>query len=237
VSVLLRIDAVSSSYGRVRALSDVSLQVSAGELVALVGGNGAGKTTLLSCVSGVHGIHTGAIAFDGENLAGVDTADRVARGIAHVPEGRLVFPGLSVEDNLVLGAFRRKNSSMARDDIYSLFPKLAERRRQLAGTLSGGEQQMLALGRALMSDPKLLLLDEPSMGLAPILVEQIFDTIERLRETGKTILLVEQNATAALALADRGYVIEAGRVVLSGSGSELSSDMRVRNSYLGIREA
>jgi branched-chain amino acid transport system ATP-binding protein len=233
---LLQVHDLSSSYGRVRALSTVSLEIGRGELVALVGSNGAGKTTLLRCLSGVQPIDGGAIRFDGRDINHLRASERVALGIAQVPEGRLVFPQLSIEDNLLLGGYGRDRNSVSDGfaRAYAMFPILAERRRQLAGTLSGGQQQMLALGRALMSAPRLLLLDEPSMGLAPVVVERIFDIIEQLRASGTTILLVEQNANAALALADRGYVIETGRIVLAGGGSDLLEDRRVREAYLGV---
>jgi branched-chain amino acid transport system ATP-binding protein len=233
---LLQIEDLGSSYGRVRALSGVSLDIRRGELVALVGANGAGKTTLLRCLSGVQPIDGGNIRFDGRDIDRLRASERVALGIAQVPEGRLVFPQLTIEDNLQLGGYGRDrhflSAGLAR--AYAMFPILRERRRQLAGALSGGQQQMLALGRALMSAPKLLLLDEPSMGLAPVVVEQIFDIIEELRTSGTTILLVEQNANAALALADRGYVIETGRIVLAGGGSDLLEDRRVQEAYLGV---
>jgi branched-chain amino acid transport system ATP-binding protein len=233
---LLQIEDLGSSYGRVRALSGVSLEIRRGELVALVGSNGAGKTTLLRCLSGVQPIDGGKIRFDGRDIDRLRASERVALGIAQVPEGRLVFPQLTVEDNLQLGGYGRDRTFLSAGiaRAYAMFPILGERRRQLAGSLSGGQQQMLALGRALMSAPKLLLLDEPSMGLAPVVVEQIFDIIEELRASGTTILLVEQNANAALALADRGYVIETGRIVLAGDGSDLLEDRRVQEAYLGV---
>lgn len=235
-AALLQARNIVASYGRVRALSDVSIQVGAGELVALVGGNGAGKTTLLRCLSGVQPIDSGTLLFNGGDISRVRPSGRVGLGIAQVPEGRLVFPQLTVQDNLLLGGYRRGRDCLSAglERAFAMFPVLAERRQQLAGTLSGGQQQMLALGRALMSAPRLLLLDEPSMGLAPIVVDQIFDVIEELRNQGTTILLVEQNANAALALADQAYVIETGRIVLAGTGSDLLEDRRVQEAYLGI---
>ena len=234
---LLQIDELRSGYGRIEALHGVSLQVNRGEIVALVGSNGAGKTTLLRAVSGVQPILRGAIAFDGQEITKAEPHSRVKRGIAQVPEGRQIFSPLSIEDNLRLGAYLRKGVEIERDldMVYDLFPVLKERRRNPAGGLSGGQQQMLAIGRALMSGPKLLLLDEPSMGLAPILVEQVFQIVERLRnESGVTVFLVEQNAFAALSIADRGYVIETGEIAISGSGRELLDDERVREAYLGV---
>ncbi len=234
--MLLTAEALYSYYGRVRALSGVDLEVGEGELVALVGANGAGKTTLLRAISGVQPLSGGRLTFAGRNLAGVFAAARVRQGIAQVPEGRQVWAPMSVEDNLELGAYTRPRAEgrAAMAEVYGLFPLLRERRRQAAGTLSGGEQQMLAMGRALMARPRLLLLDEPSMGLAPRIVEQVFETVVRLRDGGTTILLVEQNAYAALTIADRGYVLEGGRTVLSGTGPELLADVRVQQAYLGL---
>ena len=233
---MLTVENLASRYGRIEVLHGVSLNVEAGEIVTLVGSNGAGKTTLLRAISGVQPISAGTIRFAGHTIDGLQAHHRVARGIAQVPEGRQVFAPLSVEDNLQLGAFTRtdKEIRVDLDHVYSTFPALAERRTTVAGALSGGQQQMLVIGRALMARPKLVLLDEPSMGLSPILVEQIFSIINGLKARGLTILLVEQNANAALAIADRGYVIETGRIVMSGLGSELLNDPRVRNAYLGI---
>ncbi len=233
---MLAVEEVRSSYGRIEALHGVSIDVAAGEIVTLVGANGAGKTTLLRAISGVQPISAGRIRFEERRLDGMSTHARVALGIAQVPEGRQVFAPLSVEDNLRLGAWTRRGE---RPDaelacVYELFPALASRRRVSAGTLSGGEQQMLAIGRALMAKPRLLLLDEPSMGLAPMLVEQILDVLGRLKQGGLTVLLVEQNARAALAIADRGYVVETGRIATSGSAGELLADDRVRAAYLGV---
>jgi branched-chain amino acid transport system ATP-binding protein len=233
---VLAIEEIRSSYGRIEALHGVSIDVAAGEIVTLVGANGAGKTTLLRAISGVQPISAGRIRFEEHRLDGMSAHARVALGIAQVPEGRQVFAPLSVEDNLRLGAWTRRgerpDSELA--CVYELFPALASRRRVSAGTLSGGEQQMLAIGRALMAKPRLLLLDEPSMGLAPMLVEQILDVLGRLKQGGLTVLLVEQNARAALAIADRGYVVETGRIVTSGSAGELLADDRVRAAYLGV---
>jgi branched-chain amino acid transport system ATP-binding protein len=233
---MLRVEAVTSRYGRVEVLHAVSLDVAAGEIVTLIGSNGAGKTTLLRAISGVQPTTAGRILHDGEPIERLPAHDRVARGIAQVPEGRQVFAPLSVEDNLKLGAFRRRDAAVAADleRIYAAFPVLAEKRRLAAGGLSGGQQQMLAIGRAMMAKPRLLLLDEPSMGLAPVLVDQILDTVAALRRDGVTVLLVEQNAAAALAIADRGYVIETGRIVLEGRSADLAQDPRVREAYLGI---
>jgi branched-chain amino acid transport system ATP-binding protein len=232
---LLEVTGLSSAYGHVAALTDVSLEVRRGELVTLVGSNGAGKTTLLRCISGVQPVSAGTIRFNGEDITRVRAPARVGKGIAQSPEGRMVFPELSVEDNLILGGYLRPraNRDATLEQVFALFPALKERRTSFAGALSGGQQQMVAIGRALMTGPKVLLLDEPSMGLAPVVVEQIFDTIDLLCADGMTTLLVEQNASLALALADRGYVIENGRIVLSGQGSTLLNDERVRAAYLG----
>ena len=234
---LLEVEELRSAYGRVLALKGVSLRIGRGELVALVGGNGAGKTTLLRCLSGVQPALGGAVRLDGQDITGWSAHRRVAAGIAQVPEGRQVFAPLSVLDNLRLGAYRRAGredmaAGLAR--VFALFPVLADRQGQPAGGLSGGQQQMLAIGRALMSNPRLLLLDEPSMGLAPLLVDRILDTALALRAGGVTVLLVEQNATAALAIADRGYVIETGRITREGSGAALLHDPAVRAAYLGV---
>lgn len=234
---LLEVSGLASQYGAIKAIFDVSLTVNPGELVALVGANGAGKTTLLRAISGVQPSCAGSIHFDGRDVTRLAPHRIVAGGIGHVPEGRQVFPPLSVQDNLRLGAFnRRKNRSAVNadlDHIYALFPILAARRTQAAGTLSGGEQQMLAIGRSLLGKPRLLLLDEPSMGLAPLLVEEIFRVVAELNREGVTILLVEQNARAALRIADRGYVLETGKVALSAPAHELLEDENVRKAYLG----
>jgi len=233
---VLALEDVRSAYGRIEVLHGVSLEVRNGELVTLVGANGAGKTTLLKAISGVQPISGGRMRFAGEPLERVRAHARVALGIAQVPEGRQLFTPLSVEDNLLLGAWARRSAApdaqLAR--VYALFPMLAELRRLAAGSLSGGQQQMLAVGRALMAKPRLLLLDEPSMGLAPIVVDQILEILAQLKEEGMTVLLVEQNARAALSIADRGYVIETGRVTASGSAGALLADNRVRTAFLGV---
>ena len=235
---LLRVEALQAAYGSVRALRGVDLEVRSGELVALVGSNGAGKSTLLRTLSGVHPALAGRVLYRGADVTRAPAHERVALGVVHVPEGRQVFGMLTVEDNLRLGAHTRPRREMDEGlkRIFGLFPVLAERRRQRAGTLSGGEQQMLALGRGLMGHPTLLLLDEPSMGLAPRLVAALFEVIESLRAGGVTMLLVEQNAHAALSIADRGYVLESGRVTLEGPGRELLGTDAVRAAYLGIRK-
>ncbi|MDE6996279.1 MAG: ABC transporter ATP-binding protein, partial [Oscillospiraceae bacterium] len=213
----------------------VSFEVNEGEVVTLIGANGAGKSTVLNTVSGLLHPRSGSVQFMGQDLKGIAAHKLVERGLAQVPEGRRIFLQMTVEENLEMGAYTQANSSIAPGiaDVYKRFPRLEERRRQIAGTLSGGEQQMLAMGRALMSRPRLLMLDEPSMGLAPILVEQIFDIIKELHEAGTTILLVEQNAQAALSVADRAYVLETGRISLSGTGAELMASDQVRKAYLG----
>jgi branched-chain amino acid transport system ATP-binding protein len=232
---MLKIRGLRAGYGRIPVLQGIDLEVRAGELVALLGANGAGKTTLLRAISGVQPA-SGSIVFDGAAVHRLTPQARVGLGIVQVPEGRQIFARLSVEDNLRLGAYRRgaEDTQGALERVYALFPALVERRRDPAGGLSGGQQQMLALGRALMAKPRLLLLDEPSMGLAPRLVAEIFGCIERLRAADTAILLVEQNATAALAIAGRGYVLEAGRLTLSGTGSALLADPAGRRAYHGI---
>ena len=230
---MLDVTALGSRYGRIPALAGVDLRVRSGELVALVGANGAGKTTLLRTISGVQPASGGAIRFDGQDLARLPARQRVQLGIVQVPEGRQVFGPLSVEDNLLLGAFAR-GSRAGLEPVMAMFPALQTKRHQPAGTLSGGQQQMLAIARALMAEPKLLLLDEPSMGLAPRLVAEIFAQIAGLRALGTTILLVDQNARAALAIADRGYVMETGRVVLEGPAAQLLRDPQVQQAYLGL---
>jgi branched-chain amino acid transport system ATP-binding protein len=233
---MLAIDNLTSRYGRIEVLHGVSCEVKQGEIVTLVGSNGAGKSTLLRAISGVQPVASGTIRLDGQVINSLSAHARVARGIAQVPEGRQVFSPLSVDDNLRLGAYRRRDAEIASDldKVYATFPALAGKRGIPAGSLSGGQQQMLAIGRALMTRPKLLLLDEPSMGLAPLLVDQIFGIIADLKKSGLTVLLVEQNAYAALAIADRGYVMETGRITMSGSGASLLDDERVRLTYLGI---
>jgi len=234
--VLLRVDHLASHYGRIRALRGVTLDIRAGEIVTLVGANGAGKTTLLRTISGVQKASAGAIQFEGRDITRARPHARVALGIAQVPEGRQIFAPLSVADNLRLGAYLRRDADIASDTerVFAMFPILEQFRGRPGGSLSGGQQQMLAIGRALMSRPKLLLLDEPSMGLAPLLVDQILEAITRLKGEGVTIFLVEQNAFAALSIADRGYVLETGSVILSGSGRELIADEKVKAAYLGI---
>jgi len=235
--MLLDISGLTSHYGRIEALHGLSVQVEAGQLVALVGANGAGKTTLLRAISGVQPISAGTIRYDGQDITRLGAEKRVRLGIAQVPEGRQVFGPLSVEDNLRLGAITRGRDPEIEKDIeaaYDRFPILKQKRLQAAGTLSGGQQQMVAMSRALMSRPRLLLLDEPSMGLAPLLVEEIFNAIKSLKATGTTIFLVEQNAFAALSIADYGYVLETGKVAFSGTGQDLLADNRVQEAYLGM---
>jgi branched-chain amino acid transport system ATP-binding protein len=233
---VLVVEELRSRYGRIEALHDISFEIAEGEIVALVGANGAGKTTLLRAISGVQPISSGRIGFRGQRIEKLPAHARVALGMAQVPEGRQVFAPLSVEDNLRLGGWTRPvaelDSSLA--SVFAMFPMLAEKRYAPAGSLSGGQQQMLAVGRALMAKPRLLLLDEPSMGLAPILVDQILDAVVALKRAGLTVLLVEQNARAALSIADRGYVVETGRITASGRGGELLADPRVQSAYLGI---
>ena len=233
---MLEIRALESRYGRIPALRGIDLRVAEGELVALVGANGAGKTTLLRALSGVQRVSAGRVLFRGEDITRAPSDRRVRLGIVQVPEGRLVFAPLSVEDNLRLGGYTRTRaeSASALERVFAMFPALKERRRQAAGTLSGGQQQMLAMGRAMMAQPKLLLLDEPSMGLAPRLVDEIFATIRALKASGTTIFLVDQNARAALAAADRGYVLETGRIVHSGSGAQLLENEQLQQAYLGF---
>jgi len=232
---MLEVSGLEARYGRIPALQGIDLRVDAGELVALVGANGAGKTTLLRALSGVVPA-SGRISFQKRNIEDEAAERRVALGLVQVPEGRQVFGPLCVEDNLRLGAYRRGRRTQERtlERVYALFPVLAERRRHAAGTLSGGQQQMLAIGRALMAEPRLLLLDEPSMGLAPRLVAEIFGCVQRLRAADTAVLLVEQNARAALAIADRAYVLETGRIVLAGTGQALAADPGVRAAYLGL---
>ena len=232
---MLEIIDVSSSYGRIEALHGVTLHVAPGKIVALIGANGAGKTTLLRAVSGVQPISKGSIKLNGNSLHRVRADMRVQLGLAQVPEGRQIFGGLTVEDNLLLGGWTRPrtDSADAMDSVYQMFPVLAERRLSSAGSLSGGQQQMLAIGRALMSKPEVLLMDEPSMGLSPVLIDLVFAAIATLKQRGLTILLVEQNASLALSMADEAHVMETGRVVLSGTGAELAADPRVQELYLG----
>ena len=232
---MLAVNAINVKYGPIHAVRDVSLSVATGEIVTIIGANGAGKSTILKTLVGLLRSGTGEILLNGESLSSLSPAAIVSRGIALVPEGRRVFPRLDVLDNLLLGGYGKPRQQVGEtlSQVFEMFPRLRERKRQLAGTLSGGEQQMLAIGRGLMSRPRLLFLDEPSMGLAPLLVQQIFETILTINERGTTILLVEQNAHMALAIADRGYVLEAGTIVLTGSAEELSGNPQVRNAYLG----
>ncbi len=232
---ILQVSDLSVSYGSINAVKGVSFQVNPGEVVTLIGANGAGKSTILNTISGLLHPKSGSILFQGKDLHGIPADKILCLGLAQVPEGRHVFLQMTVEENLEMGAYTQPKSTIAPGiaDVYQRFPRLKERRRQIAGTLSGGEQQMLAMGRALMSKPTLLMLDEPSMGLAPILVEQIFSIIRELHAAGTTILLVEQNAQAALSVADRAYVLETGSIALSGTGAELMASDAVRKAYLG----
>ena len=231
---MLKVDDIHVYYGQIHAIKGVSFEVHEGEIVTLIGANGAGKSTILKTVSGLLRPKSGSISFLGENIHHTEAYKLVNRGLAHVPEGRRIFLQMTVRENLDMGAFTRKDDSEKDiDDVFRRFPRLKEREKQIAGTLSGGEQQMLAMGRAMMSKPKLLMLDEPSMGLAPILVEQIFDIVREFHAMGTTILLVEQNAGKALAVADRAYVLEQGRITLSGTGEELASSDAVKKAYLG----
>ena len=232
---MLAVNDIHVYYGSIHAVKGVSLEVNEGEIVTLIGANGAGKSTVLNTISGLLHPRGGSVTFMGQDLKGVPPHKLVARGMAQVPEGRRIFLQMTVEEKLEMGAYTQSKASIdgSIEDVYRRFPRLQERRKQIAGTLSGGEQQMLAMGRALMSHPRLLMLDEPSMGLAPILVEQIFDIIRELHAAGTTILLVEQNAQAALSVADRAYVLETGRISLSGTGAELMASDKVREAYLG----
>ena len=232
---MLQVDNINVYYGAIHAVKDISFYVDEGEIVTLIGANGAGKSTTLQTISGLLRSRTGSIEFLGKAIQNVPVSKLVAHGLAQVPEVRRVFQQMTVEENLEMGAFTQPNTTVApnMERVYEQFPRLKERRRQVAGTLSGGEQQMLAMGRALMSNPKLLMLDEPSMGLAPILVEQIFEIIQSLHKAGTTILLVEQNAQMALSVADRGYVLETGRITLTGPGQALLDDEAVKKAYLG----
>ena len=232
--MILKVDDIHVYYGAIHAVKGVSFEVKEGEIVALIGANGAGKSTILKTVSGLMHPRSGKIEFMGQDITHTDAFKLVRHGLAHVPEGRRIFLQMSVQENLEMGAYTQKDVSKEDlDMVFDLFPRLKERRKQIAGTLSGGEQQMLAMSRALMSHPKLIMLDEPSMGLAPILVDQIFSIIKELHKTGTTILLVEQNASKALAVADRAYVLETGGITLSGTGAELSSSDDVKKAYFG----
>ncbi len=231
---MLKVEDLQVYYGAIHAIKGVSFEVNEGEIVTLIGANGAGKSTILKTVSGLMHPRSGKVTFMGQDITHTDAHKLVPHGLAHVPEGRHVFLQMSVQENLEMGAYIHK--TLNKDDlemVFDLFPRLKERRKQVAGTLSGGEQQMLAMGRALMSNPKLLMLDEPSMGLAPLMIDQIFEIIKSLHKAGKTVLLVEQNASKALAVADRAYVLETGKITLSGTGEELRSSDRVKKAYLG----
>ena len=234
---MLKLESVSISYGAIQAVCDVSIDVPRGEVVTIIGANGAGKSTLLKSIVGLEPVAGGRISFDGQDITTTPAHRRTGMGVALSPEGRGVFSDQSVRDNLLLGAYSKKSDSARTEQkieqFFAMFPRLKERQEQLAGTLSGGEQQMLAIARALMSEPKLLLLDEPSLGLAPLIIRDIFNTIRALRETGLTILLVEQMANQALGVADRAYVLETGRITLQGKGSDLLNDPKVRAAYLG----
>jgi branched-chain amino acid transport system ATP-binding protein len=232
---MLKVEGISASYGAIVALENVSLEVPSGKIVALLGANGAGKSTTLNCISSMVRLKEGRITFDGEVISGLSPHNVVAKGIVQVPEGREIFPEMSIADNLLVGTWlrRRSDSQDDFDRVYALFPRLKERLKQEAGTLSGGEQQMLMIGRAIMARPKILLLDEPSLGLSPVLIESIFEVIEQLHAQGTTILLVEQNTRMALSVSDYAYVLENGEIKLHGSAQELANDPAVREAYLG----
>ena len=235
MSTLLKVDNIHVYYGAIHAIKGISFEVNEGEIVTLIGANGAGKSTTLNTVAGLLKPREGSITFEGQSLLGTPAYKLVSRGMALCPEGRRIFQQMTVRENLEMGGFSRPNNEIegSLEDVFQRFPRLKEREKQVAGTLSGGEQQMLAMGRALMSKPKLLMLDEPSMGLAPILVEQIFDIIKELHEAGTTILLVEQNAQMALSIADRAYVLGTGMITMSGAAADVLADDRVRAAYLG----
>ena len=233
---MLQLKDIHTYYGNIRAVRGISLTVNAGEMVCLIGANGAGKSTTLMTVSGIHAPVDGSILFEGQDITQTSAEDRVALGISQVPEGRLIFPDMTVLENIELGAYKRNDKDGIREDldkIFQFFPVLQERQKQRGGSLSGGEQQMLAIGRALMSHPRLLLLDEPSLGLAPLIVKQIFEIIEQINTDGTTVLLVEQNAQIALQVTDRGYVMETGEITIEGTSADLLADERVRQAYLG----
>ena len=232
---MLKVEGINVYYGNIHAIKEISFEVNQGEIVTLIGANGAGKSTILNTISGLYHSKTGKIEFEGRSIGHLPPHKVLALGLAQVPEGRRIFARMSVEENLEMGGYTRPGGEIAAslEDVYQRFPRLSERRKQIAGTLSGGEQQMLAMGRALMAKPSLLMLDEPSMGLAPLLVEQIFEIIRELHAAGTTILLVEQNAQMALSIADRAYVLENGKVSLSGTGEELAKSEQVQKAYLG----
>ena len=235
MDTILKVEGINVYYGAIHAIKDISFEVNQGEIVTLIGANGAGKTTTLQTISGLLHTRTGSITFQGQNITNIRADKLVSRGLAQVPEGRRVFLQMSVQENLEMGAYTQPQAGVPKDleMVFELFPRLKERRNQVAGTLSGGEQQMLAMGRALMSHPQLLMLDEPSMGLAPLLVEQIFEIIKNLNKQGSTILLVEQNAQMALSVAHRGYVLETGKIVTTGTGEELIRSPEIKKAYLG----
>ena len=235
METILKVEGINVYYGAIHAIKDISFEVNQGEIVTLIGANGAGKTTTLQTMSGLLHTRTGSITFQGQNITNIRADKLVSRGLAQVPEGRRVFLQMSVQENLEMGAYTQPQAGVPKDleMVFELFPRLKERRNQVAGTLSGGEQQMLAMGRAMMSHPKLLMLDEPSMGLAPLLVEQIFEIIKNLNKQGSTILLVEQNAQMALSVAHRGYVLETGKIVTTGTGEELIRSPEIKKAYLG----
>lgn len=235
--MLLELHDAVLNYGKIQALHGISVEVNEGEVVSLIGANGAGKTSTMRALSGVRGLASGSVVFDGEDVTKLRADQRLRKGLVLCPEGRGIFPGMTVTENLNMGAYTRKDKAAIEEDyerVFGLFPRLLERKKQVAGTMSGGEQQMLAIGRALMSRPKLLMLDEPSMGLAPMLIQQIFDIITEISQQGTTILVVEQNAKQALSRSDRAYVLETGRIVKTGTGSELLDDPSVREAYLGV---
>lgn len=234
---MLELKDVNVSYGAIHAIHDVSLTVNDGEIVSLIGANGAGKTTILHTITGLKKSGSGSIVYDGNDLTKIDPSKIITLGMAHVPEGRHIFPDMTVAENLEMGAYIRNDKDgiqKSTKEVFERFPRLKERRRQLAGTLSGGEQQMLAVGRALMSNPKIILMDEPSMGLSPLLVKEIFHIIQEVHKQGITVLLVEQNAKMALSIADRAYVLETGRISMSGDAKELLNDEKVKKAYLGL---
>lgn len=233
---MLEVKDLVVNYGAVEALKGISFKIDKGEIVTLIGANGAGKTTTMHTISGLVKAKSGSITYDGMDLLKMRPSSLISKGIAHVPEGRHVFPEMTVDENLDMGAYSCKNKKEVegiREDVFAKFPRLKERRRQLAGTLSGGEQQMLAVGRALMGQPSIILMDEPSMGLSPILVEEVFSIIEEIHKAGITVMLNEQNARMALAIADRAYVLETGKITISGKASDLLQDERIRKAYLG----